>query len=128
MRSLLDTHAFLWAVADSPRLSQRAREAIEDSGNELFLSIASLWETAIKLSLGKLKLEIPFLELAVQKPAAHGVAVPPVTPEHLDAVSKLPLHHRDPFDRLLVAQCLAEGVPILSSDGTLDAYGVERLW
>lgn len=128
MRLLLDTHTFLWAVNDSPRLSQRAREEIENPGNELLLSIASLWEAAVKLSLGKLRLEIPFLELATQKTAAHGVAVLPITPEHLDKVSNLPLHHRDPFDRLLAAQCLSEDLSILSADGALDAYGVRRFW
>lgn len=128
MRCLLDTHAFLWAVDDSPRLSSRAREVIEDVENELVLSVASLWEIAIKLGTDKLELGISFLELAAQKPAEHGVEVLQIIPYHLDTVSQLPFHHRDPFDRLLVSQCLAENFPILSADGVLDGYGVERLW
>jgi PIN domain nuclease of toxin-antitoxin system len=128
MRCLLDTHTFLWAVNDNPQLSSPARNTIEDGDNELFLSMASLWEMAIKLNTGKLKLELPFLELAVQKPAAHGIQILQITPGHLDMVSSLPFHHRDPFDRLLVAQCLAEDIAVISRDDTLDSYGVQRLW
>lgn len=128
MRVLLDTHTFLWAVNDSPQLSDRARTIVEDPNNELHLSIASLWEIAIKLSTGKLKLALPFLELATQKTGQHGVMLLPITPAHLDLVTTLPFHHRDPFDRLIVAQCLAEGVPVLSRDDAFDDYEVVRLW
>lgn len=128
MRCLLDTHAFLWAVNESPRLSHRAREIIEDGENELLLSVASLWEIAIKLSTGKLKLELPFMELATRKTSAHGVVVMPITADHLDTVSRLPFHHRDPFDRLIVAQCISENISLPVRDEVLDGYGVERLW
>jgi PIN domain nuclease of toxin-antitoxin system len=128
VRLLLDAHAFLWAVNDSPQLSDAARALIENRENDLLLSVASLWEVAIKLSTGKLKLELPFLELATQKTAQHGVTLLSIAPGHLDLVATLPFHHRDPFDRLLAAQCLAEGVPLLSRDGALDAYGLTRLW
>lgn len=128
MRVLLDTHTFLWAVNDSPQLSDRARTIVEDPNNKLRLSIASLWEIAIKLSTGKLKLALPFLELATQKTVQHGVMLLPITPAHLDLVTTLPFHHRDPFDRLIAAQCLAEGVPVLSRDDAFDGYGVARLW
>lgn len=128
MRCLLDTHTFLWAINGSRHLSRRAQNIIEDTANELFLSVASLWEVTIKLSIGKLKLDLPFLELAVQKPAAHGVQILQITPGHLDVVSRLPFHHREPFDRLLAAQCLAEDIPVLSGDDALEGYGVERLW
>ncbi len=128
MRCFLDTHAFLWAVNDSPRLSFRAREIIEDGENELFLSVASLWEIAIKSSIGKLTLELPFMELATRKTIEHGVEIMPITPSHLDTVSTLPFHHRDPFDRLIVSQCLSENVSLLSRDDVLDGYGIERLW
>lgn len=119
---------FLWAVNDSPRLSRRAREVIEDGENELFLSVASLWGIAIKSSTGKLTLDLSFMDLATRKTTEHGVEIMPITPSHLDTVSTLPFHHRDPFDRLIVAVCLAENVSLLSRDGTLDAYGIERLW
>lgn len=128
MRVLLDTHTFLWAVNDSPQLSSTARTLIEDGGNDPLLSVASLWEIAIKVSTGKLRLGLPFLELATEKTAQHGVTILAITPHHLDLVTTLPFHHRDPFDRLIVAQCLAEGVPLLSRDGALDAYGLTRLW
>ncbi len=90
--------------------------------------MASLWEIAIKLSTGKLSLDVSYAELAYEKPAAHGIAILPTHLQHLEIVTRLPFHHRDPFDRLLVAQCLAERMAILSNDTALDRYGVERLW
>ena len=128
MRYLLDTHAYLWAIDESPRLSHHARNAIRNGEHELFLSAASLWEIAIKLSIGKLGLDMTFTELADDLPAAHGVEILPITIRNLDIVSRLSIHHRDLFDRLLVAQCLVEGMAIVSNDAALDAYGVERLW
>ena len=128
MKYMLDTHAFLWAIEAESNLSQAVREAIRDERNDVFLSIASLWEIAIKVSLGKLHLESTFLSLATELPIAFGLTPLEITPQHLDIVSRLPLHHRDPFDRLLVAQCLVEDMPILSNDAALDAYGVERIW
>jgi PIN domain nuclease of toxin-antitoxin system len=128
VRLLLDTHVFLWAVNDSPQLGSAARTLIENTENDLFLSVASLWEIAIKLSTGKLRLELPFLELATEKTEQYGVTLLAIAPSHLNLLTTLPFHHRDPFDRLLVAQCLAEGAPLLSRDGALDAYGITRLW
>jgi PIN domain nuclease of toxin-antitoxin system len=128
MRYLLDTHAYLWAVDDSSRLSRRALEIIEGEANDLVLSIASLWEIAIKLSIGKLKTRPTFEELAVVTPAARGVTILPITPEHLDFVIQLSLHHRDPFDRLLIAQGDTEGIPILSRDTAFDRYNIVRVW
>lgn len=128
MRCLLDTHTFLWAVNDDSRLSRRATEVVEDGANELFLSVASLWEIAVKLSVGKLKLDLPFLELAVEETSEHGVEILPITAAHLDTLTTLPLHHRDPFDRPIVAQCLSEKISLLSRDDVLSGCGVERLW
>jgi PIN domain nuclease of toxin-antitoxin system len=128
MKYLLDTHAYLWAVDDSSRLSRKALDIIEDDANDLILSIASLWEIAIKLSVGKLKTRPTFEELAIVTPAARGVSIFSITPDHLDRVIRLPLHHRDPFDRLLIAQCDAEGIPILSRDTTFDRYDIARVW
>lgn len=128
MRCLLDTHTYLWAVDDDRRLSHRAFDIIEDDSNELVLSIASLWEIAIKLGTGKLQIRGPFRELALVTPATRGVSLLSITPEHLDQVLQLPLHHRDPFDRMLIAQCNADDMSIISRDGALDRYGVERLW
>jgi PIN domain nuclease of toxin-antitoxin system len=128
VRVLLDTHTFLWALNDSPQLGNLTRSLIEDSSTELLLSMASLWEIAIKLSTDKLRLGLPFLELATQKTAQHGVTLLAISPEHLDRMTTLPFHHRDPFDRLIVAQCLTEGVALLSRDSVLESYGVTRLW
>ena len=87
-----------------------------------------MWEIAIKLSTGKLRLELPFLELAVQKTHAHGVTLLAVTPEHLALLVALPFHHRDPFDRLIVAQCMHEDMVLLSRDRILDDYSITRIW
>lgn len=128
MKYLLDTHTYLWAVNNSARLSRQARDIIDNNENELSLSIASLWEIAIKLSIGKLQVDSTFTHLATEQPRMHGVAILQIALEHLDIVARLPMHHRDPFDRLLVAQCLAEQMAIVSNDEALDAYGIERLW
>lgn len=128
MRCLLDTHTYLWSVNDSANLSSTARGVIRDISNAPLLSVASLWETAIKLSVGKLDLDARFLELAIEIPEKLHLESLQIKPQHLNTLSQLPLHHRDPFDRLLVAQCLTEGMPLVSNDTTLDAYGIERLW
>jgi PIN domain nuclease of toxin-antitoxin system len=101
---LLDTHAFLWFVADNPRLSKAARVLIEAEDSQPFLSMASLWEIAIKISLGKLELE------------------------HFATIANLPFHHRDPFDRLIAVQSKIEKMPLVSADTSFDVYEIERVW
>lgn len=128
MRLLLDTHTFLWFVMGSPSLSAGARGLIEDEANESFLSVASLWEMAIKVSIGKLTLEAPFDILIPQQLGLNGIELPNVTVEHAAIVARLPFHHRDPFDRLLSAQALAEQMPLVSFDTAFDAYSLTRLW
>lgn len=128
MKCLLDTHAYLWQIDASPDLSPVARDVIDDDDNDVLLSIASLWEIAIKVSLGKLRPRYTMLELAIRIPATFSYESLPITPAHLDLVSRLPLHHRDSFDRLIVAQCIAEGLAIVSNDTILDRYGIERIW
>lgn len=128
MRILLDTHAFLWAAADAPQLSPKARALFTAADNELLLSVASVWEMAIKASLGKLRLELPLDRLVRGGLAQPGLRLQHIELDHALRVRRLPWHHRDPFDRLLVAQALAEGVPLLSRDAAFDAYGVERIW
>ena len=103
MKLLLDTHAFLWFIAGSERLSATARELIEDSANQPFLSAASLWEMAIKLSLGRLHLGRPFEELIPEQMRLNGIQLLGIEIEHVTPVTTLPFHHRDPFDRLIVA-------------------------
>ena len=128
MKLLLDTHAFLWFVAGDTTIGLRGRSLIEDEANEKLVSIVSLWEIAIKSSLGKLPLAKPFAEFIPEQLERNGFEIIGLTVEHTAKVATLPLHHRDPFDRMLVAQCLVENVPLLSSDEPLDAYGIQRLW
>jgi PIN domain nuclease of toxin-antitoxin system len=128
MKLLLDTHSFLWFIMGSPKLSERVRALIEDDGNDKLLSIASLWEIAIKQSLGKLSLGIPFEVLIPQQLSVNGIGLLNIKIDHIAVVSTLPFHHRDPFDRLLVAQAMIERLPILSADSAFDAYLVARLW
>lgn len=128
MRMLLDTHSFLWFLVGSSNLSNPARRLIEFPDNEKLFSIASLWEIAIKVSSGKLTLSKPFDQIFPDQLANNGIELLPVTIPHLERIAIMPFHHRDPFDRLLVAQCQIEGIPILSTDASFDAYSIERLW
>ncbi|WP_420207967.1 type II toxin-antitoxin system VapC family toxin [Candidatus Electronema sp. JC] len=127
-RLLLDTHAFLWWVEDSPQLSAAARDMIEELENECFLSIVSPWEMAVKASIGKLKLALPIKDYVPQHLAANQFMELPITFQHAARVEYLPLHHRDPFDRLLAVQALEEELILISSDSIFDRYGVLRIW
>ena len=128
MELLLDTHSFLWFIMGSSRLSKKARDLMEDTNNEKLLSIASLWEMAIKLSLGRLTLAEPFEVLIPQQLRLNGIELLNIEIEHVATVAALPFYHRDPFDRLLVAQCMVERLPLLSADGNMDNYPIERIW
>ena len=122
MKLLLDTHMFLWFIMGSALLSADTRALIEDEKNRKFISVASLWEIAIKSSIGKLSLSAPFDQLIPQQLSLNGFELLPIEVSHLAAVTTLPFHHRDPFDRLLIAQALAENMPIVSSDPAFDTY------
>ena len=128
MRLLLDTHAFLWFIMGSANLSVNARALIEDPANERLLSVASLWEIAIKTSFGKLTLSAPFDELIPAQLKLNGIDLLNIKVDHLSTLTTLPFHHRDPFDRLIIAQAIVEKLPVISLDGTFDAYGVTRHW
>lgn len=128
MRLLLDTHAFLWFIGGDAQLSAAARSAIEDAGNEKFLSAASVWEMAIKVSLKKLQLVEPFDVLVPREIGGNGFLYLPIEVPHTVAVTGMPFHHRDPFDRMLAAQALTESMAFLSADPAFDAYGVNRIW
>ena len=128
MRLLLDTHCFLWFISGSRRLSVPARLLIEDAHNRSFLSVASLWEMAIKISLGRLSPSRPFETLIPDQLRLNGIEVLGITVEHTTVVATLPFHHRDPFGRLLASQEMVEQMPIVSIDPALDAYDVTRLW
>jgi PIN domain nuclease of toxin-antitoxin system len=128
MKLLLDTHIFLWFIMGSPHLSAGDRALIEDERNRKFISVASLWEIAIKSSIGKLSLSAPFDQLIPQQLSLNGFELLPIEIPHLATVATLPFHHRDPFDRLLIAQAMAEKIPVVSSDSAFDSYtSVTRL-
>ncbi len=128
MRALLDTHAFLWFVAGDSRLSIQARRIIEDTETSIFLSIASVWEIAIKVSTGKLSLRDPLDSIISHHLRDNVIALLDITVDHTVRLMALPFHHRDPFDRLLIAQAMTENLPILSVDSAFDSYAVIRLW
>jgi PIN domain nuclease of toxin-antitoxin system len=125
---LLDTHSFLWFISGNERLSTAARRLIEDSASQPYLSAASLWEMAIKVSLGRLHLGLPFGDLIPEQMRRNGIRLLGIKVEHVMPVTTMPFHHRDPFDRLLVAQAIVEQMPIVSADPAFDAYPIERLW
>lgn len=132
---LLDTHAFLWWIADPDhaKLSSTAKDAIADEQNDIIFSVASGWELAIKASLGRLEvpeLKIPkdFGQFIVEQAAENDFEVLSVSLDHAMGVYELPHHHRDPFDRLLIAQALAEGIPLLSKDSEFSSYSVDVIW
>ncbi|NJK68022.1 MAG: type II toxin-antitoxin system VapC family toxin [Microcoleus sp. SU_5_3] len=127
MNILLDTHTLLWYLQDSKELSSKAAELIEDPTNSLWLSIASLWEISIKLGLGKLSLQNSFSELEEVLQQLK-IEVLPITFSDTKCYLNLPLHHRDPFDRILVAQAMNHSFILISRDVAFDAYDIQRLW
>jgi PIN domain nuclease of toxin-antitoxin system len=128
MRALLDTHTFLWFILDDAQLSSTARELIADPSNEIQISPATYWEVAIKISLGKYTLPEAYESFMETHLAANELEILHILPKHTALLTTMPLHHKDPFDRLLIAQALAENIAIISVDSQLDAYGVKRLW
>lgn len=128
MRLLLDTHAFLWFITNDPKLSAAARARIADPNNEILISPASYWEAAIKVSLKKYPLTVPF-ELFIRNGIdGNGFKILPIEPKHVAELSALPFHHKDPFDRLLIAQALVENISIVSGEAIFDTYQVQRVW
>ncbi|MGH6896760.1 MAG: type II toxin-antitoxin system VapC family toxin [Geminicoccaceae bacterium] len=121
MKYLLDTHILLWWISDDPKLRADIRETITDPGHDVAVSVASIWEAAIKRALGKLRFETPILLDTLSR---GGIRVVPITADHALAAGDLPRHHDDPFDRMLVAQALAEGLTLISRDARLRSYDV----
>lgn len=128
MRLLLDTHAILWFLANAPKLSSRARAAILDPANTRWASPISLLEIALKNRIGKLPLPDPFGLMFPASLTASDIHLLPVEPEHIEPLTRLPMHHRDPFDRLLAATAMVEGLTLVSADSAFDAYGLPRHW
>lgn len=127
MKVLLDTHAAIWFLEGDDRLNKAARITIESPENQRFLSIASYWEIAIKSSIGKLKIAKPLHEI-YQAVTDNDIMILPIVPEHTLAVSNLPFHHKDPFDRMIIAQALVEGMSVISKDQQFAQYPVSTIW
>lgn len=128
MKALLDTHAFLWWIADDPRLSHTARALIGDGESALFLSAASGWEIVIKMRLGRLEVRGDPENFVFEQLALNDIAVLPISMNHALRTAALPDHHRDPFDRMLVAQSQIEQLPIVTADPLIARYAVEVIW
>jgi PIN domain nuclease of toxin-antitoxin system len=127
MTYLIDTQTFLWALEENPRLSKKAKLLMVDPDNAIIVSIASLWEIALKVSIGKLELARPLHEIINNLPEAD-IAMLPIEPQHTLVVENLPFIHRDPFDRMIIAQAKSENFEIISSDGILGQYDVVIHW
>ena len=125
---ILDTHAFLWYVLADPQLSGTARDSIVDSSAEVYVSPASYWEPAIKISIGKYSLTVPFESFWQSAIAGNSFEILPVLIRHAAVLATLPFHHRDPFDRLIIAQAISEGVSVISADAAFDRYPIRRIW
>jgi PIN domain nuclease of toxin-antitoxin system len=128
MSLLLDTCALLWFLANDPQLSATAKAAIEDPANVRWLSPISLLEIALKVRIGKLPLARPFGTLFPAELLANDIHLLPLEARHMEPLTTLPLHHRDPFDRVIAATALVEGLTVVSADAVFDAYGLTRLW
>ncbi len=125
---LLDTHSMLWFFWDDPRLSATAKTLIENADNRKLVSLATCWEIAIKVGLRKLDLGEPSRSFLPREIARNSFELLPISLDHATMVEGLVLHHRDPFDRLLIAQAMSENITLLSADPVFDAYGISRLW
>ncbi|MFQ3598368.1 MAG: type II toxin-antitoxin system VapC family toxin [Chloroherpetonaceae bacterium] len=128
MTVLCDTQSYIWAVENDPRLTEKARDTLGQLTIEKYLSIGSVWEMTIKVSIGKLQLQTSIEEMIEKSLAENAIRLLDIKLSHLKTLQSLPYYHRDPFDRLIVAQALSQGLPIVSSDANLNLYGVTRIW
>jgi PIN domain nuclease of toxin-antitoxin system len=125
---LFDTHSFIWWADEPTKLSSAALAAVEDEDNRLYLSDASIWEMQIKVQLGKMKLKLPLPDLIESQKRNNNVEILPITTEHILELVNLPFHHKDPFDRLLIAQSIIENFTIVTRDSEFPAYPAKLLW
>jgi PIN domain nuclease of toxin-antitoxin system len=128
MRVLLDTHILIWWATSSERLSQKVLDLIENPHHQILLSMASVWEMQIKCQAGKLRLGKPLSELVAHQQSRNALQILPIDLSHLYALQNLPNIHRDPFDRLMIAQAIVENLSFVSIDSLLDGYPIERIW
>jgi PIN domain nuclease of toxin-antitoxin system len=128
MKLLLDTHTFLWFIEGDLNLGSTARNLIEEESNQRFLSIVSLWEISIKISLNKLVLQMSFTDLVSQQIHGNAIELLAIQAAHLDELAKIPFYHKDPFDRLIIAQSIVENMAVISKDTAFARYPVTLLW
>lgn len=128
MRHLLDSHTLIWAADEPSKVSAPAMSAMKNSANDLLISAATIWESAIKYGKGRLPLSLSYRQWIDKAIADMDLDILPITLDHAERQVALPFHHRDPFDRLIAVQALVEGIPLVSADPIFDAYGVNRIW
>ena len=128
MKYLLDSHVLFWIITGDLQLSRKAKNIYLDEKNKIFISIASLWEIAIKISLNKLSISMSLPEFVQEHVIANEIFIMPIELTHIYNLENLPFYHRDPFDRLIIAQSMAEKINILSNDTVFDRYPVKRIW
>ncbi len=128
MKLLFDTHAFMWWDGAPTNLSAQALALCQDPANTLLLSVASVWEMQIKLHLGRLKLDLPLAEIVDSQRRTNNIVVLPIALDHVLALESLPDHHKDPFDRLLIAQAIVEGASLITNDPIVQKYPAQVVW
>ena len=128
MKLLLDTHAFLWLNDESERLTQTVKDLCSSGEYEFYLSMASPWEMQIKHQLGKLSLAMPIVELVIKNTQENNIQLLPIDLSHINYLEQLPSHHKDPFDRIIIAQAIIEGMTIISIDHAFVDYPVQIVW
>lgn len=128
MKYLIDTHTLLWIVTNDPKLSAKAKDLYLDSENEIFISLASIWELSIKSSIGKISLEQPLDEFVDEHVKGNDIRILKIELPHVLRIENLPFYHRDPFDRLIISQSIEDNIPIIGSDKTFDSYPIKRIW
>lgn len=128
MRHLLDTHTLLWIINGDPKLSEKVKSLFLDEDNDIAISMASIWEMAIKISLNKLKIPGPLAEFVAEHIKGNKINILPIELNHIYHLENLPFFHRDPFDRLIIAQAMAENMSILGQDEVFDQYSINRIW
>jgi PIN domain nuclease of toxin-antitoxin system len=128
VRFLIDTHVFIWYIQNSERLPNLVTTLINDGNNQILLSIASIWEMAIKQSTGKLNLGLPYINFIEEQIRLNNIQLLPISLNHIEVITTLPFYHRDPFDRILIAQAITEDIGLVSVDSVFSLYPVQRIW
>jgi len=128
VKLLLDTHTFLWLAEDSPKLSSTVKILLDNEDHQLFLSTASVWEMQIKVNTGKLKLGQILSEIIAQQQQINELKILPIKLEHIWQLKNLPLHHKDPFDRMIISQAITEDLPVLTIDSKFNQYPINTIW